>query len=523
METSVYGQLIALLRPLGWRLRLRSAVDLLARSAWMALAGCAVLLVVGRLFPLAHYRLAAACVLAAWLAGWAIYSLARPLRPFAVARRTDGELGLRDRIATALVLADPSRALPVGFDGALVSRQLADALATAQAVEPGRAFPPRLQRSALMRAAAALLLGAALLLLPNPMDAIVQQRAQVAAAARAEAEELERLAQAVEQNQALTPEDKAALLEEMRRLIEQLRASGGDAQKALADLAQFQERMRAALDPTAPAEEAALDLLAQQLAQLAGLPDTPADAGETADLLAQLAAELSQLAPEQRAALAGALSQAAARTMAGDPDLAGALADLAEAARADPSTAEAGSAAARARQALREAGERLARQQALAQAANQAGQGQQAIARAAGSSGQSQGQATAQGPGQGQGQPGGGGTNANTLPPGVRPGTAGAPTGPNKPYTTGDLETVYAAIASGEGDEEFVSGQQGAEGQTTTKENNTPLPGSDAPALVPYNQVYQQYRQVAGQAMERSYIPAGLREYVKEYFSALEP
>ena len=118
---------------------------------------------------------------------------------------------------------------------------------------------------------------------------------------------------------------------------------------------------------------------------------------------------------------------------------------------------------------------------------------------------------------------GGGGTNADTLPPAVRTGQAGAPTGPNKPFGTGSLDTVYAPIAAGQGRQEFVGGQQGQDGQTTSIEGRSPQPGAGNPALVPYNQVYQQYSQIASQAMERAYIPSGLQDYVKEYFSRLEP
>ncbi len=47
--------------------------------------------------------------------------------------------------------------------------------------------------------------------------------------------------------------------------------------------------------------------------------------------------------------------------------------------------------------------------------------------------------------------------------------------------------------------------------------------GTNNPVLVPYDQVYQKYAEIAGQTMERSYIPSGLQDFVKEYFSGLEP
>jgi hypothetical protein len=78
-------------------------------------------------------------------------------------------------------------------------------------------------------------------------------------------------------------------------------------------------------------------------------------------------------------------------------------------------------------------------------------------------------------------------------------------------------------VAVGQGRQEFVGGQQNQDGQATTTEDKSPQPGASNPALVPYSQVYQQYSQIAGQAMERAYVPSGLQDYVKEYFSRLEP
>ncbi len=42
-------------------------------------------------------------------------------------------------------------------------------------------------------------------------------------------------------------------------------------------------------------------------------------------------------------------------------------------------------------------------------------------------------------------------------------------------------------------------------------------------ALVPYNQVFSDYRAAANQALESGYVPLGLRDVVREYFTSLEP
>ncbi len=40
---------------------------------------------------------------------------------------------------------------------------------------------------------------------------------------------------------------------------------------------------------------------------------------------------------------------------------------------------------------------------------------------------------------------------------------------------------------------------------------------------MPYHEVYYSYLDAANQTMERSHIPSGLQDYVREYFSQLEP
>ena len=73
------------------------------------------------------------------------------------------------------------------------------------------------------------------------------------------------------------------------------------------------------------------------------------------------------------------------------------------------------------------------------------------------------------------------------------------------------------------GDPLFIPGQDTNQGETQTKEQRDPLGGVNNPALVPYDEVYQSYRDAANQAVDQSYVPAGLKDYIREYFSQLEP
>lgn len=54
--------------------------------------------------------------------------------------------------------------------------------------------------------------------------------------------------------------------------------------------------------------------------------------------------------------------------------------------------------------------------------------------------------------------------------------------------------------------------------------DNVPIPApQDGSANVPYREVYAEYAEQAGVALEGSYIPLGMKQYVRDYFSSLEP
>ena len=116
------------------------------------------------------------------------------------------------------------------------------------------------------------------------------------------------------------------------------------------------------------------------------------------------------------------------------------------------------------------------------------------------------------------------------MPPGTGQGQAARPQGEGRPGGVGALDQqIYAPAAlrrersPGSGDELTIPGQDTGQGETEVRERADPLPGSAGEALVPYHQVYYEYLDAANEAMEQSYIPSGLKEVVREYFSRLEP
>jgi hypothetical protein len=90
----------------------------------------------------------------------------------------------------------------------------------------------------------------------------------------------------------------------------------------------------------------------------------------------------------------------------------------------------------------------------------------------------------------------------------------------------GDLDSqVYSPWERrpGSGDPLTIPGQDTGEGETQVREQTDSLPGAPGEALVPYREVFYDYLDAANQAIEQSYIPSGLKDYVREYFSQLEP
>ena len=341
---------------LGRRLRLRDGWLLAQRSLWVPCALALLAQLLGRLWPVPDLWLWTLIPPLVWLPLVTGIALLRPMPPLRVARRTDVELGLKERLSTAVALQDARRSstLPV-FQPSLVAHQRQDALDAAQAIVVRKAFPlPWLRRplgvAALLAAATV-----ALVLLPNRMNAVLAERAAIVQATEEQAARIEQLGQQVAEMQELSPEEREALQRQLAELARKLRDNPGDREKALADITRLEETLQRQLDLHVDARQAALDALAAQLQQLAGKEPAEADPAEMDETLRSLAEQLSQADEAGRQALAQQLAQMAARAaQAGDADLAQALAAMAQAAQAGDAQAAAQAAQA-ASQAMRRA------------------------------------------------------------------------------------------------------------------------------------------------------------------------
>ena len=519
------------------RIRLHDGLYLAQKTFWLCAIIIAGLQLIGRIWPIERIDLYSWLIFTIWITVNLFYSLIKPLPYLRVAWRVDQELNLKDRLSTALLLNQHSNKELHGNElyQQMIGLQRVDAHQKINSSSPKEAFKPAWLPRHLIAGLALMLAAAAFAILPNPMDAVIRQRNDVAQAAQEEAENIEDLLEQLSNSDALSEEEKEELLQQLEELADELRQNQGDPAEALADLSQMEQELLDRLDAQADMKQTALESISAQLNALA--KQQSSNESLSADIeaaLEELAQQLSEMSEAEQQELAQSLQQMAAlAAQAGDSALSSALSSLGQAAQAGNSQA-AQTAAQQAGEASQQTEASLSAQQALEQALSQLQESQQSIAQAGqgnqtaqGSGNQSsQGNGNGQGQGQGQGSGGGGGSNADSLPPNTSAGQAADPQGEGTSGSVGELtDQVYAPWESqqGENDPLVISGQDLDQGQTQVNEQDQDLPGNINPSTVPYQDVFGTYLDTAYQTVEQSYIPLGLKDYVLEYFTQLEP
>ena len=101
-------------------------------------------------------------------------------------------------------------------------------------------------------------------------------------------------------------------------------------------------------------------------------------------------------------------------------------------------------------------------------------------------------------------------------------GTARGPVNPNRPATLGpDLSTVAGFQGLGNpGDPSYIAGT-GGDGQT--QQGNQTGQGQNNGAGIPYQQVFADFYNYALTSLDRNYVPLSVKDYVRDYFSSLDP
>ncbi|MFQ6101286.1 MAG: hypothetical protein ACE5OS_08630 [Anaerolineae bacterium] len=517
-----------------WGLRLRLA-ESLTWGLWGGAVGLGLglaLALAARLWPL--LRLAWLAGLAGLLAlvgvalGLAVAWLL-PLSLYKRARIFDRRFGLAERLTTAVEIGTRQlRVVP-----AMARAQLADTLEAAGRVDPRVMLPLRASRHALLAfgvLAAALVLS---LWLPNPQEGVLLQRAAVRTAIEEQIRDLEAAREEVAEAEGLTEAEREMLLQALEEAIAALDSSTSSGpsegratpEEAVAALSEAEQALAELQDPGAATVQRGLERAAEEMADSELTRDiAEALAGGNYEEAAQALAACSgtkgeQLTREEELELARELTQAAEALAESDLDgsteLAEVLAEqLTQAAEAIErgDIAEAREAIREAAQRMGETGERVQRQEAVESVLAELQEGREQIAQAGGAGqplgqGGVAGQMTQQGEQQGGQQAGGG---RQTQPAHSEDAGSGAP-----------YDEVYVPYRFDEEGAGVNVGREGGEGVPT---GGVPLPAPESGrASVPYREVYADYADQAGAALEGSYIPLGLKQYVRDYFSSLEP
>jgi hypothetical protein len=576
-----YEALTDLLRRWDRRWRVQQTLAWLARGLIPGLALGIILMVISRFYPFltgAQIGFLALVGLVLGLAGLLLFIWLRPHPLIELARRFDHDFGLQERVSTALELMDGR----IRARDALTIHQLDDAYARARSVPVRERLPLAIRRGDwAVVGAMALILGALLALPGDPGRAAVRdddQQQAVAAAADEVRDTIEELAA----DTTLDEDLRESLLETLQTSLETLQDESITIDEALAtlsDIEQLLSESAAGLEELAAQQQDALRAAFEALADPSGAEGRAGEGvtregqalsgDQPLETLDDLMQRLQQMTPQEVEAAADRLENLADMLERLSPEAADALREAAEALR-DGDQAAADEALRRAAEHLQQAQEDASQAaEQLQQAAEQFGEAQEQLA-AGDQDGDDGAQAGAPGEeetGDGQPSPGmqplAGDTEGD--PDGMQAGapseqsqqgvasdgdaptddTSGSPQIGSQP---GDLGSEAASFAE-TGDAPEGGGPQGGERpyeevfaprRPEIEPSDTDIilqpDAGDTPLIegffaenpagqvtVPYNQVYGEYAEAANQALNRGYIPLGLRDVVREYFTSLAP
>ncbi|MBA3587773.1 MAG: hypothetical protein H0W41_09070, partial [Chloroflexi bacterium] len=260
LGTDALKRLRHLRRRLWWRRAVRSGLIIAAGAVLIV----AMVQLVARAFPLESAPWIQAGVGGLAVLAWVADALRRRPSLVEAARRADEELGMRQRLGTALELAGHEARDP------LEARQLADARARLNEIDLRRAFRPRLARRPLMVAGLGIAMTLLLVAWPNPQDDLLDQRRAAREAAERVAERVEDVAEELGEENVENPDPRREELErQLRELARKLREQGDDREATLARIGSVQEQLSRLTDPQAAEADAALTQLARATSQAA--------------------------------------------------------------------------------------------------------------------------------------------------------------------------------------------------------------------------------------------------------------
>ena len=544
MTTSSYQNLLSQLRRWNGRRRRRDGLLWLPRTLLAGLMLAVLVAVAARLRPLLDNQQVAWTAVGLGLAGLLaglLWVWGRRRTVGEQARFADRQFGLKERVVTAVEIHNGRLTAPP----TIARLQMADTLSATARVNAKKELPYHVNGRDWLFIFIFIFLLLLAFYLPNPQENVLKKGRAVEQAVAEQIEALETIQEEILQNPALTEEQQAELLQPVENALEALQAGAASQEQAVATLSEAEADLKqlAADNDTSGLQqrlqEAGQPLAENSAGQQLGQSLQNGDLFSAAAAASQLADTLPELSAGEQQALAEDLAQTAAALQGVDDQLAQQLAAAAEALQ-NGDTAVAQQALRDAARTLQQRGQQNAASQQAQNAAGQMAQGRQSVAQA-GQEGQGQGTQTAQGSqpgqgqqgqqgqgqgqgaGQGQGEGSGLGEGAGQGAGGEQGQGAGGP-GPGG----GHAESIFVP--------EFrdLSGEAGVEIELPAEcvanpancgallsENPTEF-GSEG-SIVPYNQVFGDYRNAASEALADDYIPLGMKGYIRDYFSSLEP
>ncbi len=456
------------------------------------------------------------------------------------ARHFDLEFGLQERVSTALELKTGNIRAP----DELREYQLEDAWEKALQVQVDESIKLVFRWRAWVNVAVLIVILAILLVLPNPQADAASRMAQQAAAIEGAIEEIRDAAELVAADTSLEEGDREELLELLEESLETLQAEGITPDEAFAVTSEAESRLQEQSDELNERLQERLEAL-REAAEALGAEE------DMAERLSEMMENAENMSEQERQDAAAALEEAATAMEQISPELAESLQQSAEALQqGNPEMSQEAMQEflENLEQFLSEQDEMSEASEAMQEAAAEVQESAEQIAE----SGEEEGQQSEEGQ---QGD-----TEMSESDQGVpvmseseseqmgddsqmqrsqdaAAGDSSADQGEEEPGpSASEVEQNNSPSGEGEGEyepiyaPEFVEPEEGGEVIVLETDNeDVPLiegEYSDNPfgnTGVPYNQVFSDYSDAANRALDSDYVPLGLRDVVRQYFTSLEP
>jgi hypothetical protein len=522
------------------RARLQHSISLTFFGLACGLGVALIIVLASRVFPLLDTATLIALSIALAVVGLVVAFAFPWLRhartpPIAWARLFDQQFGLQERASTALEIGEGR--LTVKSD-LIRNIQRRDASRIVESMDARKLMPLRFSRRDAIVALIFLIALLAALLLPNPQQQVLAERERLRQTIAEQIEQLEQAKELINRSSLSDAQKQAATeaLDEARRKLEDPNTSP---EEALAAINEAQSQLDALNDPAAQQRAEDLrqagqslspDELTNSLGNALANQDFDRAASEMRNLM-NSGKTGQPLSEEELQRAANQLDQLARSVQNSDPELARRLRDAAQNMR-EGNTQAAQQQLDQAARSLEQAQQSSEASQALDDAQARAEAARQAIAQQAPRA-QSQrpdrAGANAQGGAQGQ-QPGrqaqapstGEGEAGNQLPTGSMPSIgSGSTSESRKSDDFGSDNTVYAPRRIGSDGRPVVLPDAQSQAAPDPSGRASTAPGGSS--SVPYEQVYGDYSRAADEALQSGQVPPEMRDYVRDYFSSLDP